>query len=418
MEDSNKEFRAGNNLIAKKILETIDLGFEFDYIPFMKLLEEISSIDVLSHTLEVIKSLNIIISGDLNEIRTLGDANLSAESLQFMKEIGQSGSRGRVSSLLKLSALYHDIGKFVRKPRHGQQGYYVLEMDVKELYLHDLDKLKSCMKEFIPEEEIEQSLSFVGQVIRYHDLIGTLSTGESSYLRLCFVDASSLEYYGISDSEESQNISPYDFYDFLLILTLADMAGTFSLWDDLIKLMMKDREVYFKVLDSGNSKKELIRISASMEHAVERIRRLSDLQIPPDLIRNVLFEKLQEKDIEPDHFFSSFSRICWLDYGWRMFNYLNQHAQRDGITVDGVTVANHVEAVLELLFAVLEKYVSFTSRNRIGLELSFISENPFFEKSMVPQIFEGDEKTLRRISEEVLMWNMGEMDYIGKWKIG
>lgn len=401
--DRNKDLNVNNDIIIKKISESMDFNFKLDIIPFNRILRKIPGDDVLNHTHKVIKSLNNIISGDINEIKTLCESDISKESLQFIEGIGRTVADEEIRNMLKLSALYHDLGKMVRKPRHAQQGYYILDVDVFKLYPDEMNILKSYMRKFILDDQIENAYTFLKQIIRYHDLIGTLSTGESSYLLLLSVlNDPPLKFYG--DEVNSKKISPFDYYDYLLILTLADMAGTFRIWDDLIKLMIKDREVIFKALKSSNFPLELIRLSANEEHAVERIRRLSDLQIPKDLLRKVLKEKLQEKKEQLPHFFISFSRISCLDYGWKIFNVLNQYASDEDIDL-----CNHVEATLELLFAIIENYYSFTRNYMIGLELKSLGENPFLRKSIIPLIFQGDEETLKRVSDEVFMWNMGEI---------
>ncbi len=327
MKDLNNDCHTDNELIIQNIIEAIDLDFKFDNIPFIKILQETSTINVLPHTLEVIKSLNIIISGDIEQIKTLCDDNLSNTSLEFVKEIGESLFAPNIKSLLNLSALYHDIGKVISKPRHAQQGYYFLKIDSEFLYPDDLKELKSYLRELDPDKEsVEESLNFIMQIVRYHDVIGTLTTGESSYF-LLYPVLNTLLYK--KSNFNTVVITVCELYDYLLILTLADMAGTFKLWDDLIKLIIKDRTVIFKAVQSNNFPEELSQHTYNNGYAVERIRRLTNLQFPAHIIKKALKEKLIEKNITPNNFYKSFARICWLDYGWKLFNGINNYHQKN-----------------------------------------------------------------------------------------
>jgi hypothetical protein len=82
---------------------------------------------------------------------------------------------------LMLAAFYHDLGKTIVDRRHALEGSIILtDHSTTSWYtLRKISKIYDHTNEFEREDFL-----FIAELLLYHDLFGTLSTGESSYMKL------------------------------------------------------------------------------------------------------------------------------------------------------------------------------------------------------------------------------------------
>jgi hypothetical protein len=108
----------------------------------------------------------------------------------FEKEIGSgywdsiaytAGPSERIFKLM-LAAYYHDIGKTIVDHRHAMEGYNILS-SYQSHVLKDFFTLANKCNEF-PFNFSREDLLYIADLVFYHDLYGTLSTGENGYMRL------------------------------------------------------------------------------------------------------------------------------------------------------------------------------------------------------------------------------------------
>jgi hypothetical protein len=82
---------------------------------------------------------------------------------------------------LMLAAFFHDLGKTIVDRRHALEGSIILtDHSTTSWYT-----LRKIAKIYDSENEFErEDFLFIAELLLYHDLFGTLSTGESSYMKL------------------------------------------------------------------------------------------------------------------------------------------------------------------------------------------------------------------------------------------
>lgn len=129
--------------------------------------------------------------------------------------------------ILMIAAFYHDLGKTVVDHRHGMEGAILIS-----------EHVNSCWKQFqtitrhygskLHNELIrKEDILFISDMLDFHDLFGTLSTGETSYLKAAELVAkvkkysTKHEYYNKDGCERIAWIERYVFYNWLL--NLADI---------------------------------------------------------------------------------------------------------------------------------------------------------------------------------------------------
>jgi hypothetical protein len=77
--------------------------------------------------------------------------------------------------LLRIAVLYHDIGKSIRRERHPYEGWHVLN----ELHPNDTEHLRSILK------DDKYDFNHLAKLVKYHEIFGTVSTGECSMPIFC-----------------------------------------------------------------------------------------------------------------------------------------------------------------------------------------------------------------------------------------
>lgn len=129
--------------------------------------------------------------------------------------------------ILMIAAFYHDLGKTVVDHRHGMEGAILLSEHVNSSW-KQFQAITHCYGDRMNNEIIrKEEILFIADMLDFHDLFGTLSTGETSYLKAADLVAKVKKYsakHEHSNGEASERIAwieRYVFYNWLL--NLADI---------------------------------------------------------------------------------------------------------------------------------------------------------------------------------------------------
>lgn len=279
-----------------------------------------------THGPKVLKAMNILLSNQPEKLfeRINGKRDLA----RFRNEIDKmritifgNWDEDEFSCFMRLTALYHDIGKCIIRERHPTIGWYIVKyMNTKEKH-----KLQSLLKS-------EHLFRLFMIVLRDHDQFGTLSTGEASYPILLRTIESA------STSIETQK----EALTALLLCNLADIAGTISLQMDTVDTIFEDWKWLLRALDHCAEKKMdvstyIINKASELKHVLERIRRLlvvssyslserrkelDDKQYINDRLHTIFGSKKVISE-----FSCQFTHVCKLDYGKRFFDMLIEYCE-------------------------------------------------------------------------------------------
>jgi hypothetical protein len=133
----------------------------------------------------------------------LSRLSMSVTQAMQILSLKKADEADEAANLLRIAALYHDIGKYIISERHPVIGWHIIQ--------HMDPKQKDRLRDFCRGEE---SFRLLMVVLRDHDQFGVLSTGEASFPILLGAANSG---HGLDTQE--QIISA------LLLCNLADMAG-------------------------------------------------------------------------------------------------------------------------------------------------------------------------------------------------
>ena len=196
----------------------------------------------LEHIQDVVKAMDNLLNNNLSElIDTSGDGNsinMDSNEYKNLKRIIEKLHRADKDFLL-YTALYHDIGKAIIKPRHGPEGADIIkdsELEQRKLFY----KLGFERPRFF----------LMSDLIRFHDYLAMVGTGEVSYLIFAEV------LYPVSNISISEAAYADKFLDYLLLLNLADMAGSIErkINREDFEVLMHDFEVIKRVHENISKK--------------------------------------------------------------------------------------------------------------------------------------------------------------------
>lgn len=217
------------------------------------------------HVRSVVEKLYYLLNNKINEVIEFKDPD-RCESLRKKIELGISDPEKR---MLLCAALYHDIGKSIIFPRHGPEGADVIK-----------DSGQKERNQFRDLDFDRYDFYFISDLIRFHDYLGMLGTGEVSYLIMAET-LNPISNISLSNSDYSEK-----FFDFLFLLNIADIAGTIGKVDNedytimvhdfkIIKKIYTDiinRNKSFNYIENQEIMSELLALSENHTH--ERLRRL------------------------------------------------------------------------------------------------------------------------------------------------
>ena len=129
-------------------------------------------------------------------------------------------NRATFDGIMRLAALYHDLGKYIISERHPTIGWFIAE------YIDD-GQQKDALRELLGSN---QYLQLLLTIIRDHDQFGVLTTGEASYPIL------------MRAISETQTLQPQQVISAVALCNLADMIGTFDIDGETVRKLKDDWE--------------------------------------------------------------------------------------------------------------------------------------------------------------------------------
>lgn len=156
-----------------------------------------------NHFEDVVKYMNALLDRKFSKI--LDQKSLKSKEFKNLEEIIVN-LNAKAKPLLLCTAVYHDIGKAIIRPRHGPEGADI----IKDSGYEDRER-------FFALGFTRSDIYLMSDLIRFHDYLAMVGTGEASYLIFTEV------LYTVTNISLT---SEKEFLDYLLLLNLADVAGT------------------------------------------------------------------------------------------------------------------------------------------------------------------------------------------------
>lgn len=340
-----------------------------------------------------------------------------------------------LEKLLRIAVLLHDIGLDIRRDRHPYEGWHVLE----ELYPKEKEKLveiitedyfssakgdvnkrqklgKLINREFRSLDELSEDeknklkkligkeyYSLLTKIIRYHELFGVVSTGESSIL----VFTTLMPYYDLDDTSEYLKIIAM-----LFMINLADINARIEEREDgknglkcelgttIVEDWIRIRNAV--IAAKGNRSKFydlLIESERDSGIAIQRIRRLLQETAKPNqrnqftnvVVNNALGTVLRGRVGE---FCDAFAHFYRLDYLLRFLREYQNSAEANNLTADQIAIN-----VVEILEAVVMDYRGSVDDGLIGVE--FIALGGNISKNIIKQLQSDRQIALQWILDEI-----------------
>ena len=380
-----------------------------DQIPFGEKLKQLGNHDEYGkHARDVVSCMNKLLSGTPSEALCDRDDTSSQDALTSFLEVWRNvrkifgddpGIKNHWGGLLRIGALYHDIGKTIHKDRHPLEGYQLIA-HVNRL---ESEKLRGTLG--------EDNFRLLSQAVRYHDLFGVVGTGEASLPVLLDI----LPFHSSSVEEQKQ------FLSMVWVINIADISGVIPLTARKAQTLADDWKSLKDHIDDskGNRQRCAQRLIESEQDCGKAIKRVRRMLMEP-LVRVVgctaEFEShfTQQQHVqdalvttmgtELHEFVADFALVCKFDYLLRFIVKLEQYA------VSNNKEPHEVAAVLVALVSKLVRaYSSLTkrvdgTRRRIGIEVAGWTRNEEISQSLIKILFEEREKAVQWASEEATAW--------------
>lgn len=190
------------------------------------------------HIKKVVGKMNSLLKprlGDVLDLNPKSKGSIPFERVGPLEEIIKKLDE-REKHLLLYTALYHDIGKAINRPRHGPEGADVIK-----------DSGLEERKKFYGLGFKRPDFFFMSNLIRFHDYLGMMQTGETSYLT--FVEV----LYPVTNIGIAKNEK---FLEYLLIVSLADIAGSIpeKIDNEKFSILLNDFNVLKRAHDNSSKK--------------------------------------------------------------------------------------------------------------------------------------------------------------------
>ena len=159
----------------------------------------------LEHIQEVVGYMNKLLDKRFKDVLVLDSKSRKSDEYGNLEEIVGNLDR-EADGLLLCTALYHDIGKAIIRPRHGPEGADIIK-----------DSDSEDRERFFNLGFYRSDIYLMSDLIRFHDYLAMVGTGETSYLTFTEV-LHPVTNISLNNEE--------NFLSYLLLLNLADIAGT------------------------------------------------------------------------------------------------------------------------------------------------------------------------------------------------
>ena len=217
-------------------MNKFDVSFAHDYfpdtkdkLPFGEIMNDLflnSDIpDFPIHAVNVVRFVELLLNDNISNLLKEPNHDLHTEAvLKYNKYSGQiqecmemdSGDAVRKTrSFMKIAALYHDIGKYIRKENHPQIGVNIL----RNLNDDECNKLVNALtwSKDDNEDSKHHRFSLICSLIQHHDKFGVITTGEGSLPLLSDILYFTSDEHSISGIKKNATS--------VMMLNLADISG-------------------------------------------------------------------------------------------------------------------------------------------------------------------------------------------------
>ncbi|MGD0547152.1 MAG: HD domain-containing protein [Terracidiphilus sp.] len=146
------------------------------------------------------------------------------KALEASIETHSADRREQVRELLTVAALFHDIGKYIRKAKHAQIGVNLLRNYDETLRKNLVDGLAFTTDDPSSNSK-ENRFSLISSIIQHHDKFGVVSTGEGGlpiFSDILYFSSNADALDGIR-----KNITS------VMLVNLADMAAVYTVQDSI-----------------------------------------------------------------------------------------------------------------------------------------------------------------------------------------
>jgi len=389
LHDANDILKQGHPLPSQPGQDPTALSL----FPFARQLELLWTSDKRypQHGPAVLEAMNSILAGNLEQVlrgdhgeehvQQLQDAIFEVQRL--FRGWGARTSGSHLDALLRVCALYHDIGKYIVLDRHPMVGWYTVQ------YV-DPEQREQLRELLLGNEDY---LQLVTIIIRDHDHFGVLNTGEASYPILLRA-AHSLLRGTLHDDQRAEDQKRI--ISALVICTLADMAGTFKVDGETVDKLLRDWRWFCEAIDYCAKNREhlddyVIKEASSIALVQERIRRLlqeasREWDVRRRSLNNMVlindaFATVFATSTTQDEFALQFTHICKLDYGKRFFVRLIDYCEREH--KDDIDVIYSILGILKRITITYAAMMRTESgrKHLIGVELNALAPIDFPEKT-------------------------------------
>jgi len=386
------------------------------------------------HIKGVIASINTLIKPKLshNFLVSSGDQNINGRADGLLSTAHSRswhdknaifiGSQNKFPrALLRIAALYHDIGKIISTDLHVTRGLRLMR---------DIEKKDRDYFENLFESINERNRMWA--LLRHHDIYGTLCTGEASLA--AFSDIVSWTHPEFSFEPIDRSIAAYLTY--LLWLNIADSDSTLrtvhggitsveadrylSDWHILIHELL-DNNGNPKIIHREEFKKWSLIVASTVTMTIQRITRLiatcyrmkTDKIAPYDEILTLVEEELISLyGHRLEEFCYRFARFCKLDYALRFFLELMKDPRMES-NEDHVQLRNMTYRTCMVLQRITEDYAHLInecdrSSPLLVVNMTGLMNPPETGRAICKSLKESPSRALGWIAEEIGVWLYGE----------
>jgi len=323
---------------------------------------------------------------------------------------------------LRVAALYHDIGKTMSDDHHVSRGVHLMR---------DVNGNN--------RQAVEALFSNVGDrrcfwnVLRHHDIFGTLCTGEASYPALVDMVA----WYPSKDVAPSPFHSPLAQISLLLWLNIADVNASLAVipavrgistveagrylsdWNHFYGHFSEERQPL--TTNREDFKRWALQRAATAEMTIQRITRIVAScykrivgSISPEIEAQIA--TLMEEELQALHgprferFCYRFARFCKIDYGLRFFYKLMDYARKTHPADEGIS--RMVSWTCLILQRLIDEYGHLVEQDersvpRIGVDLSKLMQPEQTGQAICESMETNQAGALWWIVDEVGIWLYG-----------
>ncbi len=309
------------------------------------------------HILGVVASVNDLIRGQFTLSTASSDQRINSLITDLYnywnRVVALQKDREFAEGFLRISALYHDVGKLISSDRHVSRGVHLMR-DVSD------EDRKAFEHRFFPMP-FQDKYDF-WSFLRHHDIFGCLCTGEASLPAIYQM----AKWAGPATDgiDPSRSLGAYICYLAMMNIADSDSSLYFNTATPHTGLHPVEAKRYLddwkrikdylfeEVMWEGEHRKRdycikregfrdwLLDVSTHPEYSISRIARLAitayRMCLPTEVLSDTEVERIVEDELQMLHgarledFCYRFTRFCKVDYGLRFFHVLMMYQLMKG----------------------------------------------------------------------------------------